>query len=81
CRAQRVISPFARASLVPSERMVVVAGEEDLVTGVEHARKLSEHFGAPISLFPGGHLLQSGREQAFAPVWCLLNTFAASGWV
>ncbi|MEY4579273.1 MAG: hypothetical protein RL701_3976, partial [Pseudomonadota bacterium] len=40
CRAQRVISPFARASLVPSERMVVVAGEEDLVTGVEHARKL-----------------------------------------
>jgi len=77
--AQLMVSPFARASLVPADRVIVVAGESDRVTGVQQARRLAEHFGAEMSLFHGGHLLHAGREQAFAPVWRLLGAFAASG--
>lgn len=76
-RAQRVISPFARPPQLPAARVVSVAGESDLVTGVAQARKLSEHFGGQLSLFHGGHLLHAGREEAFAPVWRLLGEFAA----
>ncbi|MET0386860.1 MAG: hypothetical protein ABW321_12915 [Polyangiales bacterium] len=76
-RAHSAISPYTRPALVPGERMVVVAGEADLVTGLEHARKLSGHFGAELSLFHGGHLLHAGREEAFAPVWRLLGAFAS----
>lgn len=76
-RAQRVISPFARPPQLPAARVVTVAGESDLVTGVEHARKLSQHFGGQLSLFHGGHLLHAGREEAFAPVWRLLGELAA----
>ena len=72
-KAQRPVSPFARPSLIPSERMIVVAGEADLVTGVADAQRLAEHFGAKLSLFRGSHLLHIGREQAFAPVWQLLQ--------
>jgi pimeloyl-ACP methyl ester carboxylesterase len=78
-RAQAPISPLTRQSLVPKDRVVVVAGEADLVTGLTHARKLSDHFGAQLSVFHGGHLLHAGREQAFTPVWRLLGAFAASG--
>jgi pimeloyl-ACP methyl ester carboxylesterase len=76
-RAHRVVSPFARAPQLPAARVVCVAGESDLVTGVEPARKLSQHFGGQLSLFHGGHLLHAGREEAFAPVWRLIGEFAA----
>jgi len=78
-RAEAMINPLSRPSLVPSDRVIVVAGEADRVTGIQHARLLSEHFGAELSLFHGGHLLQLGRERAFEPVWRLLGTFAAYG--
>jgi dienelactone hydrolase len=74
-RAQRPISPFARPSLVPGERVIVVAGEADQVTGLVDAKRLADHFGAELSLFHGGHLLHAGREQAFAPVWRLLRDY------
>lgn len=76
-RAHRPVSPFARPPQLPAARVVSVAGEADLVTGVEHARKLSQHFGGQLSLFHGGHLLHAGREEAFAPVWRLVGEFAA----
>jgi pimeloyl-ACP methyl ester carboxylesterase len=76
-RAHRTVSPFARAPQLPAARVVSVAGEADLVTGVEQARKLSQHFGGQLSLFHGGHLLHAGREEAFAPVWRLVGEFAA----
>jgi pimeloyl-ACP methyl ester carboxylesterase len=76
--AHRPISPFARPSLLAPERVVVVAGESDLVTGVGQARVLAAHFDAELSLFHGGHLLHAGRELAFTPVWRLLCSFAAS---
>lgn len=76
-RAHRTVSPFARAPQLQAARVVSVAGESDLVTGVEQARKLSQHFGGQLSLFHGGHLLHAGREEAFAPVWRLVGEFAA----
>jgi hypothetical protein len=68
-RAQWPISPFARPSLVPSDRSAVLAGEADQVTGLIQGRRLAEHFGAPLSLFHGGHLLHAGRSLAFVPAW------------
>jgi pimeloyl-ACP methyl ester carboxylesterase len=76
-QAQWAVSPLARPALVPSERAIVLAGEADLVTGPAQARQLARHFSARLSLFHGGHLLQAGRELAFAPVWRLLAELAA----
>lgn len=76
-RAHHTISPLARPPQLPASRVVTVAGESDLITGVEQARKLSQHFGGELSLFHGGHLLHAGREEAFAPVWRLVGEFAA----
>jgi dipeptidyl aminopeptidase/acylaminoacyl peptidase len=71
--AHWTVSPLARPPLVKGERVVVVAGESDFVTGAAHARRLSEHFETPVSTFEGGHLLPFGRSRAFTPVWELLN--------
>lgn len=76
-KAQRVVSPFARPPRLPPARVISVAGQADLVTGVEQARKLAQHFGGQLSLFHGGHLLHAGREEAFSPVWRLLGELAA----
>ncbi|HEX4353124.1 MAG TPA: hypothetical protein VHZ95_09425, partial [Polyangiales bacterium] len=76
-KAQWAVSPFARPSLVPSERAIIVAGEADLVTGLAQAHQLADHFSARLSLFHGGHLLQAGRDLAFAPVWQLMSEIAA----
>jgi acetyl esterase/lipase len=73
------VSPYTRLSLVPRERMIVVAGESDEVTGLEHGRALAEHFGARLEAFHGGHLLQAGREKAFEPVWKLIGEYVVSG--
>ena len=71
-RAQRVVSPTARASLVPAERIVVIAGELDRVTGLAHSQLLAQHFGVGVHTFPGGHVLQLGRTQGFAPAFEML---------
>jgi pimeloyl-ACP methyl ester carboxylesterase len=72
-RAQRVVSPFARASRVPSERCAVIAGELDRVTGVAQAEALASHLHAPLHRFAGGHILQLGRGRAFAHVYSMLE--------
>lgn len=64
-QATRVVSPFARPSLVPPDRVLVLAGEADRITPVGHAERLARHFGAPMVRFQGGHLLQFGRGDAF----------------
>ena len=66
--AQRVVSPLARRPLVASERVVVVEGASDHVTGPAHARLLAEHFGADCLRFDGGHVLQLGLPGAMATV-------------
>ncbi len=71
--AQWPISPLARPSLLASDKVLVIAGEADRVTGLAHAHRLTEHFGAKLITFEGGHLLHFGRTQAFAPVFQLLE--------
>ena len=63
--ATRVVSPLARPSLVPKERVLVVAGDADRITPMSHAERLARHFDARIVPFTGGHLLQFGRRTAF----------------
>ncbi len=63
--ATRIVSPFARPSLVPSGRVLVVAAEGDRITPIAHAERLAGHFGARLVRFKGGHLLQFGRREAF----------------
>ncbi len=63
--ANRIVSPFARPSLVPKERVLILAAEADRITPIAHAERLALHFGARVVRFPGGHLLQFGRAEAF----------------
>jgi pimeloyl-ACP methyl ester carboxylesterase len=75
-RAHIPISPLARPPLVAASRCLVTAGRSDLVTGVDHAQRLAHHFGAPLHMFEGGHLLQVGRGDAFN---AMLNVLRAAG--
>ncbi|HEX6245607.1 MAG TPA: alpha/beta hydrolase family protein [Polyangiales bacterium] len=71
--AQWVVSPFARPPKIASERVLVIAGGSDLVTGAHDAQRLAQHFSAPTVTFPGGHLLHFGRGQAFEAAHALLR--------
>jgi pimeloyl-ACP methyl ester carboxylesterase len=66
--AMRVVSPLARPSAISSERVLVLAAAHDHITPKVHAERLAEHFAAPLIVFPGGHLLQFGRGDAFREV-------------
>ena len=65
-RAHEVVSPLARLPRVPPERAYVIAGEADRITPKAHAERLAKHFGAPLDVFPGGHLVQVGRKAALS---------------
>jgi pimeloyl-ACP methyl ester carboxylesterase len=71
--AQWVVSPLARPSLLPADRVLVLAGASDAVTGRSHAEPLARHFGVEPLYFLGGHLLHFGRQQAFSALWKLLS--------
>jgi pimeloyl-ACP methyl ester carboxylesterase len=78
--ALRVISPFARPNRLPG-KVLVLAGAHDRITPKEHAERLAEHFEAPLVVFPGGHLLQIGRGEAFEEIerlWRQLGVLRAS---
>jgi len=69
----RHVSPFSRKSRIATDRVLVLAAEGDRITPVAHARRLAEHFGAPLETFHGGHLLQFGRADAFRAVGRMLG--------
>jgi hypothetical protein len=77
--AHRAVSPLARPSRVDGDRMLVLAAEGDRITPIEHARWLAEHFGAPLHVFPGGHILQFGRADAFRAMGRLLGRLGLFG--
>lgn len=60
-----IVSPLHRTSLLPPERVLIVAAKADRITPVAHARRLGRHFGAPVETWHGGHLLQFGRRDKF----------------
>ncbi len=55
-------------SLVPSGRVLVVAGDADRLIPASHAERLARHFRARMVRFHGGHLLQFRRAEAFREV-------------
>jgi pimeloyl-ACP methyl ester carboxylesterase len=76
-RAHALVSPLARPNLLPG-RIRVVAGEADRITPIEQARRLAEHFAAPLDTWPGGHLLQLGRADAFRGVGRALRAWGVT---
>ncbi len=71
--ANHVISPLARPSLVPGDRMLIVAAEADQVTPIAHAERLARHFEVPLLRVNGGHLLQTWRGTAFPAIRRMLQ--------
>lgn len=72
-RVHRVVSPLARPARLGRDRILIAAAEGDRITPPEHARRLAAHFGAPLTTFSGGHILQLGRSQAFRAVGRMLG--------
>jgi pimeloyl-ACP methyl ester carboxylesterase len=71
--ANHVVSPLARPSLLPSDRVLVIGAEADQVTPIRHAERLAHHFDAPLLRLPGGHVLQAWRRPAFRAVKAMLR--------
>lgn len=62
----RVHAPLQRPARVPHDRRFVIAGRGDRITPPDETERLWEHWGRPpIHWFPGGHLAQVGRGNAF----------------
>lgn len=67
-RAMALVRPLSRKPVIAGDKMMIVAAEGDRITRTSHARALAEHFGTSIVTFPGAHLLQFGRREAFAAI-------------
>ena len=64
-----VHAPTTRPVLVPRERLMIVAGKGDRITPPDQAETLWKHWRqCAIHWFPGGHLAQVGRGDAFRAV-------------
>jgi pimeloyl-ACP methyl ester carboxylesterase len=62
----RVHAPLERQPLVPRDRRFIIAGRGDRITPPDQAEKLWRHWEQPtLHWFPGGHLAQVGRGDAF----------------
>jgi alpha-beta hydrolase superfamily lysophospholipase len=72
-KANWAVSPFSRTPLISGNKVVVIAGDADAITGGHHAERLTSHFDAELSRFHGGHLLHFGRTRAFEAMWRLLS--------
>lgn len=62
------VSPFTRPCRVPTEGRMVFGGEHDRVTPLAHAQRIADHFGVPLTTFPGAHVLQYRRWDAWRAV-------------
>jgi pimeloyl-ACP methyl ester carboxylesterase len=59
-------APLSRPVALPRDRLLIVAGRGDRITPPDQARALWQHWGRPaLHWFPGGHLAQIGRGDAF----------------
>lgn len=67
-QAMALVRPLGRPPAIAGDRMMVVAAEGDRITRTSHAKALAAHFGAELVTFPGAHLLQFGRREAFAAI-------------
>ncbi len=69
----RVTSPLHRPPAIAPNRMLIVAGEADRITPIEHAQNLAAHFHCRLETMPGGHLMQFGRGERFRSIGRFLN--------
>jgi pimeloyl-ACP methyl ester carboxylesterase len=72
-RVYRHVSPVHRAPLIAPERVLVIGAKADRITPISHAKRLASHFRAELLAFPGGHVLQLGRGEAFRKLAGLLT--------
>jgi len=69
-----VHAPTTRPPRPPRERLMIVAGHGDRITPPDQAERLRAHWhDCAIHWFPGGHLAQIGRGEAFRAVRAHLN--------
>jgi pimeloyl-ACP methyl ester carboxylesterase len=59
------ITPVCRIPKVEPKRVSIISGEFDRLATVKHGHRLADHFGTELVTFPGGHIVQSRRAQAF----------------
>lgn len=62
------VSPLSRPCLAPIEGRLVFGGAHDRVTPLAHADRIADHFGISTTVFPGAHILQYGRSQAWRAI-------------
>ena len=67
-RALALVRPLGRPSQLPSDRVMIVGAVGDRITKTAHAEALAAHFGCELVTFPGAHLLQFGRRDAFGSI-------------
>lgn len=68
-RVFAIHSPLSRPVVLPPEHLLIVAGRGDRITPPDQARALWRHWNRPpIHWFPGGHLAQVGRGNAFRAI-------------
>ena len=59
------ITPVCRMPKVEPRRVSIISGAFDQLATVRHGQRLADHFGTELLTFPGGHILQNRRAQAF----------------
>gem|GEM_PF-1305955 len=59
------ITPVCRMPTVEPKRVAIISGEFDRLATVKHGGRLADHFGTELVTFPGGHIVQNRRAQAF----------------
>jgi pimeloyl-ACP methyl ester carboxylesterase len=59
------ITPVCRMPKIEPKRVSVISGEFDRLATVKHGARLADHFGTELVKFPGGHIVQNRRAQAF----------------
>ena len=59
------ITPVCRMPKVEPERVSIISGAYDQLATVKHGQRLADHFGTELLTFPGGHIVQNRRAQAF----------------
>ena len=59
------ITPVCRMPKLEPKRVSIISGEFDRLATVRHGQKLADHFGTELVKFPGGHIIQNRRAQAF----------------
>ena len=59
------ITPVCRMPKVEPKRVSIISGEFDRLATMQHGKRLADHFGTELVTFPGGHIVQNRRAQAF----------------